>query len=401
MDKALEDLFFQIAEPLGEDEQRSAILSLTLLLEVANRPRDARAYRSFYAQEIPAWLRAASISEEDQRQIARRLRDLVLSDQGARRSLLSPLSRAAPCVALGPLLDLLLDHRDAFTGDEAWQLIAALDEVLAVFDCPDLPGTDRQLADMRATLSDRDPRPALEELAASPVGPVADRARRLQRRVNRFLGNASSRLDEAAPLPSHAELASPVLREIVLRAHEAPDDMRITAIQQIAHLLGANNPVIDPASIDESAPPDRLHSVAVGEPDQATLVSTVHDLILSVESKPVRLALLSALARAAPWIGVERALDLLVNYRDIFRHEELEALLAALDEMLAIVRLHPGHDQSSWVSHVALVIALFEPNATLEELADGRNEPIAKAARSVREKVALAEAMIRPSQKTS
>ncbi|MFP5317479.1 MAG: TIGR00730 family Rossman fold protein [Acidimicrobiia bacterium] len=129
-----------------------------------------------------------------------------------------------------------------------------------------------------------------------------------------------------------------------------------------------------------------LASPDVDEAGLDLLTSELCGLVLSVESRRVRLALLEALADASPVVGLDAVVELLVDHGRELADDELAVLLGALGSMVDATG-----DGTGAAASVASVVRLVDPRPVLEELAaSGRDGVAARAEEISRRLAALA-----------
>ncbi len=124
-------------------------------------------------QEI---LSTGGLSGDQQRAAVAELCRLALATGGeVRAAIIETIGASAPFACLGPLLELLIDHRDALGAEGAGTLVTVLDGVLAAVLAAAEGSPDRRQAAHLLRLED--PRPALDALGS-------EQARALRRRVD-------------------------------------------------------------------------------------------------------------------------------------------------------------------------------------------------------------------------
>jgi uncharacterized protein (TIGR00730 family) len=126
-------------------------------------------------------LEDGGLGEAEQHAVASELSDLIVgaSTSRLRLALLSALAACSPFVAFDVALELLVEHRARFAPEETGALLAVLDEMLETAE------SDAALAHLALLLRLVDPRPVLDQLAASRDSAVAAGALGVRERMDR------------------------------------------------------------------------------------------------------------------------------------------------------------------------------------------------------------------------
>jgi uncharacterized protein (TIGR00730 family) len=192
-------------------------------------------------------------------------------------------------------------------------------------------------------------------------------------------GRLRAMIDRLNRLPSAPDLAVPDASSTEA-AGTAPETSGAPAAAGLGRTLDA---LVERAGGEDEADAldaaqalaEALCSPELGEARQDMLASSLCGLVLAVRSRPVRLALLEGLSRAAPVVAADTVLELLVDHGRELADAELAVLLGALARLVEVAA-----DGAPTSAAVASVLRLVDPRPVLDELAASGREVVAAPA---------------------
>lgn len=159
-------------------------------------------------------------------------------------------------------------------------------------------------------------------------------------------------------------------------------------LQLFMFLEMRNRPVfMDDPHFYQREVPEAIRSLSLDDEEQQAVVVELRRLVLAAPAERARVALLSALAVTAPWLGTNSVLDLLLNHRNRFNDEETRQLLVALDHMLDILSVPEGHVLHRHVDAVVMALQQNDPRSALDDILAANHYRTEELARNVKERV--------------